>query len=186
MPSCVCGPRSVPGRCGACKLCWRIRRRTRSFETGIPRCRRRAQTLGSPRPENPGPRIGPGPRGFSPPGRHPKIPAGGSAAGPEQGACRLPYGHSASNGPHPTAGIPGPCHRHASRRPSRPGSRTRPQLRKRGLPSCRAIRISSSSLSIIKSPTSRLARLSSFSSAGTFGSSVRRFSTAFEELIPPA
>ena len=49
-------------------------------------------------------------------------------------------------------------------------------------PSCRAIRISRSSLSIIRFPTSRLARLSSCSRATTFGSSVRRFRAA----VPPS
>ena len=49
---------------------------------------------------------------------------------------------------------------------------------KGGSPSKRAMRISRSSLSIIRSPTRRLARLSCRSKAATLGSSVRRFKAA--------
>ncbi len=52
------------------------------------------------------------------------------------------------------------------------------RLGKESSPSKRTMRISNSSLSIIRSPTRRLARLSSRSKAATFGSSVRRFSPA--------
>ena len=79
--------------------------------------------------------------------------------------------------------IPG-AHRRGVRWTSRfaPGETVDLRSRKKSSPSCRSIRISSSSLSIIKSPTSRLARLNAFSSAATFGSSVRRFRAA----IPPS
>ena len=81
---------------------------------------------------------------------------------------------------HPGAGVgiaPSPAAARASETPAYlADTRIRSPLQKRGSPSNQEMRISRSSLSIIKFPTSRLACLSSCSRATTF--SVQRFRAA--------
>ncbi len=83
VPPCVCDPALR----GVCRPCSRIKRRTCSFETGMPRCRARSTLCGSFRPGTPGPLPRSVPRGSGPPAPRPSMPAYGPGVEP---GCRLP------------------------------------------------------------------------------------------------